>query len=254
VAELSKPLQQMLSAPAAASAAGQPPRGLLGVNLGKNKESADASVDYVAGVTRLARFADYLVVNVSSPNTPGLRALQGRRELEALLRRVLAARDALDYGGAKPPPLLLKLAPDLGEQELVEVAAVALRLRVDGLVVSNTTLERPPAVASLPDGQRPGGLSGAPLFDRSTAVLSRLYTLTRGAVPIVGVGGVETGVQAYAKLRAGASLVQLYTAFAYDGPPLVRRVKQELAACLAADGFTCAADAVGADHRKGRRS
>jgi len=224
-------------------------RGVLGVNLGKNKASADAARDYEQGVARLARFADYLVVNVSSPNTPGLRALQGRRELEALLRRVLAARDALDFGGARPPPLLLKVAPDLSEQDMADVAAVALRLRVDGLIVSNTTVERPAAVAGLPASLLPGGLSGAPLFDRSTAVLSRLYALTGGKVPLVGVGGVESGAQAYAKLRAGASLVQLYTAFAYDGPPLVRRVKAELAACLKRDGFKSAADAVGADHR-----
>jgi len=225
------------------------PRGLVGVNLGKNKSTVDAASDYEAGVAALARFADYLVVNVSSPNTPGLRSLQGRAELDALLRRVQAARAAVDYGGAQPPPLVLKIAPDLTQADLKDIAAVALARRLDGIIVSNTTLARPPAVACLPHGQEAGGLSGAPLFEPSTRVLRELYALTRGRIPLIGAGGVSSGHEAYQKLRAGASLVQLYTAFAYEGPPLVRRVKAELADCLAADGFACAAEAVGADHR-----
>ncbi len=233
---------------AAAGAPDAPPRGLLGVNLGKNKTS-DAGADYGAGVAALARFADYLVVNVSSPNTPGLRALQGRAELDALLRAVLAARAALDWGGKPPPPLVLKIAPDLTPADLADVAAVALARGLDGIIVSNTTLARPPAVAALPHGAETGGLSGAPLMGPATEVLRDMYRLTRGRVPLIGAGGVASGADAYAKIRAGASLVQVragtglpclrcvcaaahavlcsqvYTAFAYDGPPLIPRIK-----------------------------
>ncbi len=193
---------------AAAGDAGAAPRGLLGVNLGKNKTSPDAGADYAAGVTALARFADYLVVNVSSPNTPGLRALQGRKELDALLRSVLQARAALDWGGRPPPPLLLKIAPDLTAADLADVAAVAVARGVDGIICTNTTLARPPQVASLPHGLETGGLSGAPLMGPSTEVLRELYRLTKGRVPLVGAGGVCSGADAYAKIRAGASLVQ----------------------------------------------
>ncbi len=192
----------------AAAGAAAPPRGLLGVNLGKNKTSPDAGADYAAGVTALARFADYLVVNVSSPNTPGLRALQGRKELDALLRAVLAARARLDWGGAQPPPLLLKIAPDLAPADLADVAAVAVARGLDGIIVSNTTLARPPAVAALPHGQETGGLSGVPLMGPATDVLRDMYRLTRGKVPLIGAGGVSSGADAYAKIRAGASLVQ----------------------------------------------
>jgi len=195
---------------AAAGAAGSEgaPRGLLGVNLGKNKTSEDAGADYAAGVTALGRFADYLVVNVSSPNTPGLRALQGRKELDALLRRVLAARAALDWGGVSPPPLLLKIAPDLTAADLADVAAVALARGIDGIICTNTTLARPPSVTALPHGNETGGLSGAPLMGPATEVLRELYRLTRGRIPLVGAGGVSSGADAYAKIRAGASLVQ----------------------------------------------
>ncbi len=221
------------------------PRGLLGVNLGKNKTSPDAGADYAAGVTALGRFADYLVVNVSSPNTPGLRALQGPKELDALLRQVLAARAALDWGGVSPPPLLLKIAPDLTAADLSDVAKVALARGIDGIICTNTTLARPPSVTALPHGNETGGLSGAPLMGPATEVLREMYRLTRGRVPIIGAGGVSSGADAYAKIRAGASLVQVrltclpaprclltvlrpgqvYTAFAYDGPPLIPRVK-----------------------------
>lgn len=155
------------------------------------------------------------------------------------------------------PPLLIKIAPDLTAEDLGDIAAVALSEGVDGLVVSNTTLERPPGVAAHPAGAEAGGLSGAPLFERSTAVLGQVYRLTHGRLPLIGVGGVSTGEQAYRKIRAGASLVQLYTSLALSGPALVRRVKLELAACLARDGFKSVADAVGADHRRdaqGRRA
>ncbi len=220
-------------------------RGILGANLGKNKESADAAADYAAGVRALAPLADYLVINVSSPNTPGLRALQGRAPLEALLAAVRGAR------GAEKPPLLLKIAPDLTEADKQDIAEVALAGGLDGLIVSNTTVARAPGLRG-PAAKEAGGLSGRPLFQPSTAVLADMYRLTGGKLPLIGVGGISSGEEAYAKIRAGASLLQLYTALVYGGPGLVRRIKRDLAACLRADGFTNIAQAVGAG-RRGRR-
>jgi dihydroorotate dehydrogenase len=219
-----------------------PVPGVLGVNLGKNKEG-EARADYAAGARALARYADYLVVNVSSPNTPGLRALQGRAELEGLIDAVRAALPET------PPPLVLKIAPDLTEADRRDIAAVALE-RLDGLIVSNTTVARPDGLHG-PRASETGGLSGRPLFAPSTALLAEMYRLTQGRVPLIGVGGIESGATAYAKIRAGASLVQLYTALIYEGPGLVARIKRELAAQLKRDGFSRVAEAVGADAADG---
>jgi dihydroorotate dehydrogenase len=223
--------------------------GIVGANLGKNKESADAAADYAAGAARLAPLADYLVINVSSPNTPGLRALQGREPLARLIAAVVAARAAA-VPQPSPPPLLLKIAPDLTEEDKRDIAAVALEGGVDGLVVSNTTIARPASLRSR-HAREAGGLSGKPLFGPSTAVLADMYRLTGGRLPLVGVGGIASGADAYAKIRAGASLVQLYSALVYEGPGLVSRIQRDLAARLRADGFATLADAVGADHRAG---
>ncbi|SMF39308.1 dihydroorotate oxidase A [Tistlia consotensis] len=228
----------------AALRAGGPVGGLVGVNLGKNKDSPEAAPDYAAGATALAPFADYLVINVSSPNTPGLRALQGRDELTRLLG---AVRDALS-GTGTPPPLLLKIAPDLTEADCRDIAAVALDSRLDGLIVSNTTIARPASLKSRWKAEA-GGLSGRPLFEPSTRLLGEMYRLTEGRLPLVGVGGVESGATAYAKIRAGASLVQLYSALVYEGPGLVGRMARELAELLKRDGFKSVAEAVGADWR-----
>ena len=216
------------------------------VNLGANADSADAADDYVAGVKALAGLADYLVVNISSPNTPGLRALKDRARLQDLLDRVVRARAGTAPG--KPPPLLLKIAPDLTADDRRDIADVALEAGIDGLIATNTTLERP---ALLKDSRRAeaGGLSGQPLLAPSTRVLAEMYLLTGGRLPLIGVGGVESGLDAYAKIRAGASLVQLYTALVYHGPGLVNRIKRDLAGRLKADGFATVAEAVGADHR-----
>lgn len=225
-----------------------PAAGIVGANLGKNRDSADAAADYAAGASRLAPLADYLVINVSSPNTPGLRALQGREKLAHLVAAVIAARAAAVP--AAPPPLLLKIAPDLTEEDKRDIAAVALDSGIDGLIVSNTTIARPDSLRSR-HARETGGLSGRPLFAPSTAVLADMYRLTGGRLPLVGVGGIASGADAYAKIRAGASLVQLYSALVYEGPGLVRRIQRELAGRLRADGFTTLADAVGADHRAG---
>ena len=220
--------------------------GIVGINLGKNRDSADAAADYAAGTTALAPLADYLVINVSSPNTPGLRALQESAALHELLARVQEARRAAVPN--RPPPLLLKIAPDLAPADARDVAEVALAGGIDGLIVGNTTIARPPDLRSR-HAKESGGLSGRPLFALSTESLRQFYRLTEGRLPLIGVGGIASGADAYAKLRAGASLVQLYTALIYHGPGLVVRIKRDLAACLRADGFATVAAAVGADHR-----
>ncbi|MBM3566261.1 MAG: quinone-dependent dihydroorotate dehydrogenase [Alphaproteobacteria bacterium] len=221
--------------------------GIVGANIGKNKDSADAVADYVAGAAALAPLADYLVVNVSSPNTSGLRALQERASLMHLLKAVKDARDRAAPDGVRPP-LLVKIAPDLTEEDLLDVAEVAAAVPVDGIIATNTTVARPDTLAD-PKRNEAGGLSGRPLFQPSTRILSRLYKLTGGRIALVGAGGVASGADAYAKIRAGASLVQLYTALVYGGPELVGAIKRELADCLRRDGFSSVAAAVGADHR-----
>jgi dihydroorotate dehydrogenase len=224
--------------------AGRRRTGLVGINLGRNKDTTDEASDYVAGVRRLAPLVEYLSVNVSSPNTPGLRDLQGRAAMARILTAVVAARNE---AGSRTP-VLVKLAPDLDEVGLADAAAVALEVGIDGIIMGNTTLARPP---DLRDRHRveTGGLSGRPLFALSTARLSELYRLVGGRMPLIGVGGVASGADAYAKIRAGASLVQLYTALVFGGPGLVGAIKRDLAALLRRDGFRSVADAVGADHR-----
>ena len=215
-------------------------RGIVGVNLGKNKTSEDAVADYVAGIEVFADLADYLVVNVSSPNTPGLRALQGRGELEGLLKGVLDARNAQK----SQPPVLLKIAPDLTDEDKADIAAVALNSGVDGLIVTNTTIERADSLQSPHRGEG-GGLSGQPLFEAATRVLKEMYELTEGKVVLVGAGGVSNAEQAYAKIRAGASLVQVYSALVYKGPHLAAAINSDLVGLLKRDGFKSVSEAVG---------
>jgi len=219
--------------------------GVVGANVGKNKDQQDAAADYVAGVRRLAPLSDYLVINVSSPNTPGLRQLQMREPLMALIDAAKTARDGLVLQPV--PPLLLKVAPDLTPDERADVAEVALAAGIDGLVVGNTTLSRPDRLTG-PQRTEAGGLSGRPLLPLANIVLADVYRLTRGRLPIVGVGGIASGADAYAKIRAGASLVQLYTALIFQGPGLVLSIARDLVARLKADGFASIQGAVGADH------
>ena len=218
--------------------------GIVGVNLVRNKESEDEVRDYVLGVERLGALASYLVVNVSSPNTPGLRTLQDRGPLTKLLTAVKQARDALP----KRPPLLVKIAPDLASADLEDIAAVAHDVGIDGIIATNTTISRPD---SLRDAQKDeaGGLSGAPLKDMAKNVLSDLYQLVGREFPLIGVGGISTGAEAYARIRAGASLVQIYSAMVYEGPYLANRIAAELADLLERDRFKSLSAAVGVDHR-----
>ena len=220
--------------------------GPIGVNLGQNASSPDAAPDYVSGVKAFAGLADYLVVNVSSPNTPGLRALQDRDRLSALLDAVQEALAGAVPGN--PPPLLLKLAPDLTEDDKRDIAAVALEKNLDGLICTNTTIARPADLQGRHRGQE-GGLSGRPLMGPSTRVLGDFYRLTEGRIPLIGAGGVGSGDDAYAKIRAGASLVQLYTALVFEGPGLSGRINARLSELLERDGFANVSEAIGADHR-----
>jgi dihydroorotate dehydrogenase len=221
-------------------------RGIVGANLGKNRDTADGAADYIACIEAATGLADYLVVNVSSPNTPGLRALQARAQIEELISRVNEARRLSPV--PKPPPVLVKVGPDLDESEIRGIAEVALATGVDGLIVGNTTVARPSSLKSR-HASAPGGLSGKPLLALSTSCLAAMYRLTQGRIPIIGCGGIASGADAYAKIRAGASLVQLYSALVFHGPGLVGRIKRELAAKLRADGFSSVREAVGADVR-----
>lgn len=216
------------------------PRGaVVGLNLGANKDSADRPGDFAAVLAALGGHVDFATVNVSSPNTERLRELQGAAALRAVLERVLEARAGLP----RRIPIFVKIAPDLGPAELEEVAGVAVEAGLDGIVATNTTLARDGLTS--PDRDRPGGLSGAPLFERSTRVLARLHQLTAGRMPLIGVGGVDGPAAAWAKIRAGASAVQLYTALVYRGLGLVPEILEGLEARLAAGGFASLAAAVG---------
>jgi dihydroorotate dehydrogenase len=222
-------------------------RGVVGVNIGVNRDSADPIADYREGVQRLGPLADYLVVNVSSPNTPGLRDWQRPERLAPLLAALVAARDGA--AGARPP-LLLKLAPDLDLAQAAAIVEVALDCRIEGLVVANTTTARPDGLRS-PHRHEAGGLSGAPLFEPSTRLLRQIAARVRGRLALVGVGGIDSAECAYAKIRAGASAVQLYTGLVYEGPGLVRRILDGLERLLDRDRLERLADAVGRDLEEG---
>lgn len=222
----------------AARLARRPAGVVVGANLGANKDSADRAADYVTGLRRLAGLSDYLVVNISSPNTPGLRALQGRGELDDLLGRLAEAR------GPGSAPLFLKIAPDLDAAEVAMIVEAALAHGIDALIVSNTTLDRP---ASLRSGWRgeAGGLSGAPLKDRALGALRAAAEAAGGRLPLVAAGGIGSGADAFARLRAGATAVQVYSALVYEGPGLVARIRRDLAARLRAEGAASLSEVVG---------
>ncbi len=219
--------------------------GVVGANIGANKDADDRIQDYVAGLTRLWGLSDYFTANISSPNTPGLRALQTKAALEELLGRLAEARATLKASSGRDYPIFLKVAPDLEDGEVEAIVETVVGAGLDAIIVSNTTIARPDSLRSALASEG-GGLSGAPLLAPSTMVLKRFHAAAAGRVALIGAGGIADGAGAYAKIRAGARAVQLYSALVYGGPGLVKRIKRDLAARLRADGFAAVEDAVGA--------
>jgi dihydroorotate dehydrogenase len=218
--------------------------GQVGVNVGANKDSVDRIRDYATGVRGMGRWASYITVNISSPNTPGLRALQDRAELTRLVSAVIAARGPLLL------PLFVKVAPDLQAEDIADIADVITGSGIDGLIISNSTLSRDGLNGerlTSKNADEAGGMSGKPLMERSTAILRDFHRATGGKLPLIGVGGISSGADAYAKIRAGASLVQLYTGLVYKGPELINDIKRDLVRLLRRDGFRRVSEAVGVD-------
>ena len=219
--------------------------GIVGINIGANKDTADRAADYVACIGALARHVDFLTVNISSPNTPGLRNLQQANALDDLLARVVDARERAAIG-SKPKPLLLKIAPDLTLGDLDDVVGVARRHRIDGMIVGNTTVTRP-NLRDAAKAKEQGGLSGRPLFALSTRMLAETYVRAEGAFPLIGVGGVDSGAAAFAKIKAGASLIQLYSGLIFRGIGLIGAIKKDLLGFLRVGRLEQLADAIGRD-------
>ncbi|MFZ0266943.1 quinone-dependent dihydroorotate dehydrogenase [Caulobacter sp.] len=218
---------------------------VVGANIGANKDAADRIADYVTGLTRLWGLSDYFTVNISSPNTPGLRALQTKAALEELLGRIAEARGLLKAAGTVDYPIFLKVAPDLEDGEVEAIVDTVKANGLNGVIVSNTTIARPADLISPLKGES-GGLSGKPLLTASTAMLARFHAANSGHLVLIGAGGIASGADALAKIRAGACVVQLYSALVYGGPGLVQRIKADLAARLRAEGFASVTDAIGA--------
>jgi dihydroorotate dehydrogenase len=220
--------------------------GIVGANIGKNKYAPDAVADYVQGFVAVYPYADYITVNISSPNTEGLRSLQKREALKALLTALHDTHVGCTKAHGKRIPLLVKVAPDLDQNEREDIAYLVLEHEVDGLIISNTTLSRPDSLQNACKSEQ-GGLSGKPLFALSTESLASFYKLTGGKITLIGVGGISSAEDAYKKIRNGATLVQLYTALVYQGFGVVREIQKGLAELLARDGFTNVQQAVGVD-------
>lgn len=219
--------------------------GIVGANVGANKESADRAADYVLGMGRVWKHASYVTANISSPNTPGLRGLQERGALEDLLGRMREARAPLTAAHGRRP-LFLKVAPDLDDAAISDISEIVLAFELDALIVSNTTLQRPQHLTS-DNREEAGGLSGQPLFQISTHTLRRFAQALNGRLPLIGAGGVENGMTAFAKIKAGASAVQLYSAMVFHGPSLVARLLDDLDGLLMAEGFDHVSEAVGVE-------
>lgn len=223
-----------------------PHNAIIGINIGMNKSQKHPAKDYRVLVRQLGPMADYLTINISSPNTPGLRDLQKREPLLNLLGQVKDERDKAC--GLVPPPLLLKLAPDLDDKQQEELAAAVMEAGIDGLILTNTTLSRIKGLPRAFSGEK-GGLSGKPLRPLSTEIIRNFYRLTDGTLPIIGLGGISTAADAYEKIRAGACLVQLYSALVFHGPDVVKEITKGLKELLEKDGFATITEAVGADHK-----
>ena len=226
------------------------PNGVVGLNIGMNKDQKEPAKDYRLLVQHLAPMADYLTINISSPNTPGLRDLQKREPLMDLIGQVIEERSRACK--IDPPPLLVKFAPDLTPEQQGELVGAVIDSGIDGIILTNTTLDRPDYLDS-DFALEKGGLSGAPVRDKSTAVIRNFYELTKGNVPIIGLGGISSGAEAYEKIKAGASLVQVYTGLIYKGPTIARDINQDLLTLLKQDGYSQISEAVGADTKLGKK-
>ena len=220
------------------------PQGALGINVGANKDAADRTADYVAGVRAFYDVASYFTVNISSPNTPGLRDLQAPAALDELVGRVLQAREEMMAAGKPKRPVVVKLAPDIAEDDIAPIVRVLEARGVDGIAVSNSTLARE-RLGDTVLAKEAGGISGRPLFHRSTVFLARVHVLTGGRIPLIGIGGIDSGATAIAKLEAGATLLQLYTGLVYEGPGLLARIKQEMIAHVAREKLARIGDLTG---------
>ncbi len=218
--------------------------GIAGANIGKNKDTENAAEDYVRGLKAVYPHADYITINISSPNTKGLRDLQHREALSELLSELSKAGSNTAQTHGKKIPLFLKIAPDIDKNECEDIAETILKHAIDGLIVSNTTISRPQSLINQ-NRSEAGGLSGAPLFPLSTTILAEMYKFTKGKIPIIGVGGISSAEDAYIKIRAGASLIQLYSALIYQGFGLVRSINEKLPILLSQDGFSHISEAIG---------
>lgn len=221
------------------------PTGVVGLNIGMNKDQKDPAKDYATLIRKIGPMADYITVNISSPNTPGLRDLQRKEPLTELIEAVRA--QLKKSCGDHPPSFLIKLAPDLDQAQQEELSETLLENKIDGIILTNTTLDRPDLLKEK-FAENPGGLSGQPLTDKSTEIIRSFYKLTNGDIPIIGVGGISSAAQAYEKIKAGASLVQLYSALVFKGPNVVNGINTGLIHLLEQDGFASIEEAVGADH------
>ena len=217
-------------------------QGIVGVNLGKNKDSKYVNEDYLYCLEKLGNYGNYIAINISSPNTPGLRELQLRGKIETLVKSIQKKQLQLDY--LKNKPILIKIAPDLNDEQLRDIALMSLANNVSGLIIGNTTLKRPNSLKSINKNEI-GGLSGKPLFLESTIVLKKMYNLTNGQIPLIGVGGISSGSECYEKIKSGASLTQLYTALVFRGPKVIKKIKQELLDLIKTDGYKNVREVIG---------
>ena len=219
-------------------------KGVVGINIGQNKESKNPVEDYCYCLEKLGPLAHYVTINISSPNTPGLRNLQNRGQIENLVKSLQKKQN--QFTNLESKPILFKISPDLDEEKLRDIALMSLANGIDGLIISNSTTERPKSLLSK-NRNEIGGLSGKPLFIQSTLALKKIYYLTNGQIPIIGVGGISNGIEFYEKIKSGASLGQLYTALIFQGPQIINQIKQEVLSCLKTDGFKNIREAIGKD-------
>ena len=219
-------------------------KGIVGINIGKNKDTKNTIEDYCIGLEKLGTLVHYIVINISSPNTPGVRDLQNRGLIDNLVKSLHKIRKNNENIVSKP--ILIKIAPDINDQQARDIALSSLALDIDGIIISNSTIDRPSTLQSSYKSEV-GGLSGKPLFVKSTLMLKKMYSLTNGQIPLVGVGGISNGIDCYEKIKAGASLLQLYTSLVYQGPSLITKIKKELLNCIITDGYKNIKEVVGAN-------